>query len=296
MGAVVEVGSSALDINGLTAGDPTVEDLLPIYETGAAANRKVLVREMLGLMRGHIDGLILANNAGDASNDLDIAAGAAVDSTGAQLMILASALTKRLDAGWTVGTNQGALDTGAEGSSTWYHVWLIMRSDTGVVDVLFSTSATAPTMPTSYDFKRRIGSFYNSSGSVITQFSQVGDEFLWDDPPLDVDVADQSTSSVSRTLSVPTGVVVWAIVNALAVNASAARFLYLRSLAANDEAVSNTAAPLCTLCCAANVALPNYAGIVRTNTSAQVGTIANGATTTLRIATLGWIDARGRNG
>ena len=50
------------------------------------------------------------------------------------------------------------MDTGSVANNTWYHVHLIKRPVTGVVDVLFSLSATAPTLPTSYTIFRRIGS------------------------------------------------------------------------------------------------------------------------------------------
>ena len=96
--------------------------------------------------RGHIDGLTLST-AGSAT--FSIAPGAATDDGVSLVMALASALNKTTGA-WTVGTGNGALDTGAIANATRYHVWLIRRPDTGVVDVLISTSATAPTMPTSY--------------------------------------------------------------------------------------------------------------------------------------------------
>lgn len=114
--------------------------------------------------KGQIYGLTLSNNASDATNDIDIAAGeAASDGTVPYLMALGSTLTKRLDAGWSVGNNQGGLDTGAVGNNK-YYVWLIQRSDTGVVDALFSLSSTSPTMPTNYDRKALIGSFARVGG------------------------------------------------------------------------------------------------------------------------------------
>lgn len=86
-------------------------------------------------------GCRLSNNGTDATNDIDISAGKRRDSTDAEDMVLASELTKQLDASWAVGTNQGMLDTGTVGNNT-YHLFLIKRSDTGVVDVLASLSAT----------------------------------------------------------------------------------------------------------------------------------------------------------
>lgn len=110
---------------------------------------------------GHLSGLALTNNGSDATNDIDIAAGTARDGSDIVNIVLASALTKQLDASWAVGTNQGGLDTGSVGNNT-YYVWLIRRPDTGVVDVLFSLSSSSPTMPTNYTQKFVIGSFARS--------------------------------------------------------------------------------------------------------------------------------------
>ena len=118
------------------------------------------------LGRGYIDGLKLANNGADLVNDIDVAAGACRDSTDAIDIRLVTGITKQLNAAWAVGTAQGGLDTGAIADAT-YHVWLIKRADTGVVDALFSTSTTAPTMPANYTHKRRIGSIVRLSGAIV---------------------------------------------------------------------------------------------------------------------------------
>ncbi|QKK24650.1 hypothetical protein [Rhizobium hidalgonense] len=151
---------------------------------------------------GHLYGLTLSNNVADATNDIDIAIGsAASDATSPVMITLASALTKRLDANWSVGPNQGGLDTGSIANTT-YHVWLIARSDTGVVDALFSTSAISPTMPTNYDRKRRIGAFKRESGAIWA-FKQDGDFFELVAPTTDTTTI--TTSSALRTLRVPVG-------------------------------------------------------------------------------------------
>lgn len=87
--------------------------------------------------RSYLSGYGTANNASDATNDIDIAVGSAIDSTNAKNIVLTGALTKRTDAAWAVGTNQGGLDIGTVGNRT-YHIYSILRSDTGVVDALFS--------------------------------------------------------------------------------------------------------------------------------------------------------------
>jgi hypothetical protein len=115
----------------------------------------------------YLAGLDLGINALDAANDIDIAAGAARDAADSEDMTLASALVKQTNAAWAVGTNAGGLDTGSLAANTQYYVWLIKRTDTGVVDVLFSTSNSSPTMPTNYDKKRLIGSFKTGATAVI---------------------------------------------------------------------------------------------------------------------------------
>jgi len=57
--------------------------------------------------RGSIQGLAYANNGTDATNDIDIAVGAAMDSTNARMMVLEAALTKKSDAVWVLGTTRG---------------------------------------------------------------------------------------------------------------------------------------------------------------------------------------------
>src|SRR6185312_5571759 len=71
-------------------------------------------------MAGLINGLTLS--AAGSTATFGIAAGAASG------MVLSPAYTKTTGS-WAVGSTQGALDTGTIANSTWYHVWLIQRSD-----------------------------------------------------------------------------------------------------------------------------------------------------------------------
>ena len=157
--------------------------------------------------RGSIQGLTYANNVADATNDIDIAVGSAMDDANLRMLTLAAATTKRLDAAWVVGSGQGGLDTGAI-ADTDYYIWLIQRSDTGVVDVLFSTSNTAPTMPTNYNYKRLIG-WIKRSGATIVPFktyelSGGGIEFAWVTPRVDVSLLNTlTTSRRTDAISVP---------------------------------------------------------------------------------------------
>lgn len=273
----------------------------PITAGGTAATTAAGARDALGLeigsdipsfaaVSGLLYGLTLSNNVTDATNDIDIAVGSATDSTNANVMTLASALTKRLDAAWAVGTGNGGLDTGAIANTT-YHVWLIKRVDTGVVDALFSTSATAPTMPANYTLKRRIGSFLRVSGA-IKAFSQVGDEFLYTVPAADYASTTLGTSRENIAISTPAGVVVTALMRVVMTNAaithvkiSAQGETDTINSATGDTSIVNSVAGIIT------------AGVfrVRAGTNSQITARASNANTDLRIATYGYIDRRGRD-
>jgi hypothetical protein len=255
----------------------------------------------LFLPPGCLYGLTLSNNGSDATNDIDISAGKCRDGSDTVNMVLASVMTKRLDANWGVGTNGGGLDTGSIANAT-YHIWLIKRSDTGVVDALFSLSASAPTMPANYDYKRRIGSIVRASAS-IRAFIQDGDQFMWKSPVSDVTAANPGTSAVTRTLSLPTGIRVNAIVQVNVTGTTQPNLpgaVYLSDLSLTDvSASSNTAASI--LVYASSAISDMYAGLicqVFTNTSAQIRSRLqiSGAGTTLQINTAGWVDTRGRLG
>lgn len=156
-----------------TAADNTDVGGINIGEDCPPSNINNGMREMMAQLktystttvpRGHIYGLTLTTNSTDATNDIDIAAGeAASDDTAPALIVLASALIKRFDTAWAVGTNQGGLDTGSIGNNR-YAIWAIRRPDTGVTDVLASLSFTSPTMPTNYTQKALIGEFTRAGG------------------------------------------------------------------------------------------------------------------------------------
>jgi hypothetical protein len=159
---------------------------------------------------GSIYGLTLSNNSGSPNTKIDIASGKARDIGDTANMALVSTISKDLSATWAVGTGNGGLDTGSKANSSWYHVWLIRRSDTGVVDALFSTSATSPTMPTNYDSKRRLGAIKtNSSGNILAFYQVPGTgKFYWiGSQPRDINAATISTTPTLYTLaSIPLGI------------------------------------------------------------------------------------------
>ena len=129
---------------------------------------------------------------GDTDHDVNVTTGRAAADDGADMIVLAAEITKRIDGSWVVGDDAGGLDTGSVAPDRLYYIWLIKRSDTGVVDVLISLSATAPTMPTNYDTKRVIGFVRTDFNSNLLPFTWKEDgNYLWG--PIDEGAASVAT-------------------------------------------------------------------------------------------------------
>jgi hypothetical protein len=253
------------------------------------------------LPRAYLAGLAISNNGSDATNDIDIAVGAARDKDNSANIVLASALTKQLDAAWAVGTNAGMLATGAAITNTTYHIFLILRPDTGVVDVAADTSVTganiAANTNAAYTKIRRIGSIVRS-GATILAFSQHGDEFLWNAAVLDVNAVPNANTAQTATLTLPTGVKFEALFRGQVTDATTSGIAVLFSSPdESDQAASETAAPGASITSVgAGPAISGHFRI-RTNTSAQIRYRCETADIDLdiQISTYGWVDRRGRN-
>ena len=188
--------------SGDTMTGPLILSADPTAALGAATKQYVDA----AVSRNLIGGLTLST-AG-SSTVFAVAPGVAADSNNIATMALASVISKTTTV-WNLG-NGGSLDTGTIAASTWYHVHLIKRADTGVVDVLVSLSVTAPTLPTNYSLFRRIGSLLTNVSSQWVSFSQLGDEFIWSVPVGDISTTTLGTTATLFVLSVPTGLQVLA--------------------------------------------------------------------------------------
>lgn len=251
--------------------------------------------------RGYIDGLIM-ENAADVDHDITINIGKCRADTDDLTMTMSVAMTKQIDNPWAEGTNQGGFGPGGGvAAATWYHIFIIGKSDGSAFDAGFDTSTTAANLIAAaagdgYSKYRRIGSVLTDGAANIIGFTQIGDYFLWDDPPLDVNVANPGVAAVSRTLSVPSDFKVRAIMNAYVGSTTPLNLqTYLSCLDVDDEVPATGAAPLNdhnsgTIHGASKIE-------VMTDTSSQIRTrfSASDANTFLRIATLGWMDFRNKD-
>lgn len=289
-------GNSGTPSNGqLLIGNGTGYTLGTLTNRGGIAITNTSGAIALGAIeRGHLSGFTMSTAGSSAT--MTIAAGQATDSTSAAVITLGSSIAKTTGS-WTVGTGNGCLDTGSITTSTWYHFFAIYRSDTFVVDVLCSTSATAPSMPASYTHYRRLGAGRTDGSSQWIAFSQFGDEFLWSTSILDVNTTNPGTSAVSSSLSVPSGVKVFAKIRRIIVTgAGGAVSDLVSSIDQADAAPSLSAAPGATLYVPASSTGAELL-MIRTDTSRQVRSRLSfsDASTISRMVTTGWIDRRERD-
>ena len=160
-------------------------------------------------LQGFLSGWTWANNGGDPSHDIDIAAGRGVDTTGTAV-IQGGAMTKRYDATWAAGNGNGGRSGSAADGDWWIHACLDV--DDQLVDYFFSQSRTAPTLPSGYTLFVPIGWFQVTSGSVVATHVYAlpggGVEIARDAPVTDfTESATVGTTRILKALAcVPTGI------------------------------------------------------------------------------------------
>ncbi len=231
---------------------------------------------------GYLYGATLSNSVGDPTNDIDISIGYAADRITGEVMFF----------------------NGAALTNTTYHIFVIRRTDTGVVDIAADTSVTGANIPANtnvaYTQRRRIGSILRETGAIVL-FSQNGDTFWRLTVALDASSANPGTAAVTQTLSVPIGVVIDAIINVDLQNIGAGGFPfgYLSPLVTTDSPPAEGVSQVGSSGNAAGHVFDSMAGLrVQTNTSAQIRSRISfsDADVFLFIGTAGWIDTRGRLG
>lgn len=239
-------------------------------------------------LSGYKFGLGCENDAGDPDNDIFIRPGVARSDDNTADMTLVSGLVKRLDAVWAVGTNQGMLESGVKTPNTWYFLHLIERIDTEVVDVIASTSSSAPTLPANYTKKRLIFAVRTLADGKIKLFKLYKEDWvMWVDPHLGTDVTNLSTARSLYDVLTPTGFRTEVLANVL-INASGKAMVYICSPEATDQAPSLTVSPLASIDMSAGNE-PSIAQMtLRCDTTQKIAARSDRTNTTLRVAELGW--------
>ena len=157
----------------------------------------------LAVMKRYMSGLVMAYTSG-APDSFTVDVGECMDETGVYPMLVTSIKT--------VTCAVGNLDTGALAAATIYYVWLFGKSAGAESDttVRFSLSPSAPTSPSGFDIRRRIGSVRtNSTTTTFVPFVQTGTNevrrylFRQDTTAAPCAAIAAGASNVFATLSVP---------------------------------------------------------------------------------------------
>ncbi len=247
--------------------------------------------------RGYIDGLILSNDA-DTEHDISVSPGVCKDSTNADVIRLAAAIVKRIDAAWAVGSGNGGLFSGSVAVDTWYHVFAIIKDSDRSVDVGFDTSVSAANIPAGYTNFRRIGSVLTNGSSNIINFIQMGDTFWWKLSVEDVDSTTLSSSATDYTLSAPP--VDCEIILTGAATDADAYSIYIQDKALTDwvPAQRPAAGKVGQIYNESNLTTDTAGGASAFRVRAvdsQVTARASAAIVNFTITTHGWMDMRGRD-
>jgi hypothetical protein len=245
------------------------------------------------LPRSYLAGMTLSPDT-DTAHDINITAGEARDSGNAVNLILATETTKQIDAIWAAGDDAGGLFSGTVAIDTWYHLFIIKKDSDGSFDAGFDTSVTAANIPTGYTDYRRIGSVLTDGSANIIGFKQIGDEFFWDDPPMDATDLDVDAAQEAVILTVPPGVNVKAFFNLTNETTGQSLYIPLHQGVNNEAPSQQAAAPLATYN-QSNNANSTYTVWAWTDTSKQINIRASAANAVVNIATLGWLDRRGKD-
>lgn len=252
-----------------------------------------------GVNKFAFEGFSIANNSGDTNHDIDFNTGDCYDSTSQVVITLSSTLTKRIDATWAAGTNQGGLFSGTVAISTTYHLFVIYNPTTNVTDCGFDTSLTAANRPAGYTYYRRVASLYTDSSANLVQFVNYKDQYLLDVPVQDYDVANPGTSAVTPDLSIPNDIKLGALITIFLTSINPGVFVHVLI---TDPDLPDTP-PLDANCTmqvqtAALEASSNIYGVFTTSTSGQIRIRLDfsNADVSVSVNTRGWMDDRGRFG
>lgn len=243
--------------------------------------------------RNYIAGLTLSTAGG--SGAFAVAAGEAADSGNAVFMQNAASLAKNTNS-WVVGAAQGCLDTGSIANG-WYHIYMMRRPDTGVVDVSCSVSASAPTtggnIPAAYTQFRDIGAIKITS-ATWDAFTQIGDDFFWTTPVTNTGTLASATPSLVTLAGAPTGTKVKLHLSVnITVASGGSNYITVSSPDTGGQAASiNNAIATVTGATGAESGQTD----VWSNTSGQAYVAVTGAVSaTWTAGVMGWTNPRGKN-
>lgn len=251
-----------------------------------------------GLPRAYRSGCATTLNGGTPSTTISIAVGDLQDVGNAGAIRLSAALTKNINAVWAVGSGNGGLAAALVlTASTFYHLFVIKRTDTGVVDAYFDTSISAANIPSPYTLYRRVSTHRTDANKLLLEYTQNGRFFVWKRPNanlgLDLNVTNPGTNLGTVTCTVPPDVPVMVMGQANLVRGAGNVVACFSDPSIYDTAVTGTAPPLGQLANDTGAGA-NMCGqvTIKSNTLKQINyrLSFSDANTILRLNTAGWED------
>ncbi len=191
--------SEALDVLQFSALGKSIRTVADTAALVTLLGRETLLAQ-LG-WKGLIHGLTYANNAGDPTNDIDVAAGGCMSDDGTTWIEIA-ATTKQLDVAWA--PDNGATPTGMLGPAAAignhdYLMYAIKNPATGASAVIAEKADAALVLPAGYTKKKAFGFIQRTAGAVaaFTTYETAGGglEFWWTTPVLDFFHANTLTTA-----------------------------------------------------------------------------------------------------
>lgn len=299
--------ATSLKLPGATNYQVVAGDVF-IFESEGSGNWKcigytlisgVVITGTSGMPAKYQYGMEFSNNVTDATNDIDISAGGVRDSSNTVDIVQAGAFTKRFDAGWAAGTNQGIRNSAAALTNTTYHVYAVSKALGADPDYYGHTSASVSTVLTAlqaetggsaYIYAKRIFSVIRVGG-VILQVTQNGNKFRLKTPVVDQNTTLGISSTNFALASVPTGITVEAGITVYAQKSSNWVQVYVRALTETDAgAAYNVNANATEPTGSVNGSNTNLE--IMTDTSTQIAARAAQTSTNFIIISRYWIDTR----
>jgi hypothetical protein len=242
----------------------------------------------------HLGGLTLSNDGTAPNSVLDIAAGAANDSTNA-VLIKIGAFTKSTQGAWAPGSGSNGMGNGLTiANSTGYHVCLAYNG--GTPDIWFDTSAVCADKPAgvSGSLFRRVGSFRTGASALILAYTQHGDYVTWAAPILELSTTTPSTSLTALSLvGVPQGISSTALLRGILNTTAAANDALIAS--GDETAVLDATTGNRSVVVDAASTANAYQVMAVTNASNQIKyQVSTGTALAFSINTFGYIDTRGK--
>jgi hypothetical protein len=207
----------------------------------------------LTAVAGFIDAQAISANYSSGSS-LIVNFGQMVVKSGTAAVVITNAVSYVLNLA-TVGA--GGLDAGALAASTYYYIHVIYDKDNNVINVLASTSATAPVLPGTYDYSRVIGLFRTTGSAFVgAGYFQNGRQVFLGETAAPVTFTQAGPNSPLMYTGAVTGL---------------APYQYVNQVMFRMDAIGVTASYECNVIIADQVAGPTGASVSLPVTSNQYG-------------------------